>query len=162
MAQMVKSLPTKWETRVWCLGREDPLEKEIATHFSILAWKIPWMEEPGRLQSMGSQRGRQDWATSLWLSNVENLDCNSLGKVNACLPICPDASLLRSFWLSLSLKPFKVILAITKDPYLFWGSSHYWSSIWRHAAHFQHCLSCLILPWAWASPAQPLGIYRLF
>ena len=53
---MVKRLPTIWETQVQSLGWEDPLEKEMATHSSILAWKIPWMEEPGGLQSMGSQR----------------------------------------------------------------------------------------------------------
>ena len=56
VAQMVKCLPTMQETQVQSLGREDPLEKEMATHSSILAWKIPWTEEPGRLQSMGSQR----------------------------------------------------------------------------------------------------------
>ena len=56
MAQMVKSLPAVWETQVQYLGQEDLLEKEMATHSSILAWKIPWMEEPGRLQSMGLQR----------------------------------------------------------------------------------------------------------
>ena len=56
MAQMVKHLPTMQETQVQSLGREDLLEKEMAPHSSILAWKIPWMEEPGRLQSMGSQR----------------------------------------------------------------------------------------------------------
>ena len=50
---MVKHLPTMQETRVQSLGQEDLLEKEIASHFSILAWKIPWMEEPGRLQSRG-------------------------------------------------------------------------------------------------------------
>ena len=55
MAQMVKCLPTMWETQVQSLGREDLLEKEMATPSSILAWKIPWMEEPGRLQSRGSQ-----------------------------------------------------------------------------------------------------------
>ena len=55
VAQMVKHLPTMRETQVQALGWEDPLEKEMATHSSILAWKIPWMEEPGRLQSMGSQ-----------------------------------------------------------------------------------------------------------
>ena len=60
VAQMVKRLPTMQETQVQSLGREDPLEKEMATHSSILAWKIPWMEEPGRLQSMGSQRVRHD------------------------------------------------------------------------------------------------------
>ena len=53
---MVKRLPTMQEIRVQSLGREDVLEKEMATHSSILAWKTPWMEEPGRLQSMGSQR----------------------------------------------------------------------------------------------------------
>ena len=58
--QMVKHLPTMQETRVQSLGREDLLEKEMATHSSILAWRIPWMEEPGRLQSMGSQRVRHN------------------------------------------------------------------------------------------------------
>ena len=57
---MVKRLPTMWETQVQTLDREDLLEKEMATHYSILAWKIPWMEEPGRLQSMGSQRVGHD------------------------------------------------------------------------------------------------------
>ena len=57
---MVKSLPAMWEIQVQSLGQEDPLEKEMATHSSIVAWKIPWMEEPGRLQSMGLQRVRQD------------------------------------------------------------------------------------------------------
>ena len=51
---MVKLLPAMWETWVRSLGLEDLLEKELATHSSTLAWKIPWMEEPGRLQSMGS------------------------------------------------------------------------------------------------------------
>ena len=53
---MLKSLPTVQETRVQSLGQEDPLEKEMATHSSILAWKISWTEDPGGLQSMGSQR----------------------------------------------------------------------------------------------------------
>ena len=57
---MVKHLPTMWETGVQSLGGEDLLEKEMATHSSILAWKIPWTEEPGRLQSMGSQRVGHD------------------------------------------------------------------------------------------------------
>ena len=56
VAQMVKCLPTMQETQVQSLGQEDFLEKEMATHSSILAWKIPWTEEPGGLQSMGSQR----------------------------------------------------------------------------------------------------------
>ena len=58
MAQMVKCLPTMRETGVRSLGQEDPLEKGMASHSSILAWKIPWMEEPGRPQSMGLQRVR--------------------------------------------------------------------------------------------------------
>ena len=60
VAQTVKRLPTMWETWVRSLGREDLLEQEMATHSSILAWKIPWMEEPGRLQSMGQQRVGHD------------------------------------------------------------------------------------------------------
>ena len=58
--QTVKHLPTMQESRDQSLGQEDPLEKEMATHSSILAWKIPWMEEPGRLQSMALQRVRHD------------------------------------------------------------------------------------------------------
>ena len=57
---MVKRLSAMLETRVRSLGQEDPLKKEMATHSSTLAWKIPWIEEPGRLQSMGSQRVRHD------------------------------------------------------------------------------------------------------
>ena len=57
---MVKSLPAMQETWVRSLVGEDPLEKEMATHSSILAWRIPWTEEPGRLQSMGSQKGGHD------------------------------------------------------------------------------------------------------
>ena len=60
VAQRLKHLPAMQETHVQSLDREDPLEKEMATHFSILAWRIPWMEEPGRLQSMGSQKVRHD------------------------------------------------------------------------------------------------------
>ena len=51
-----------WETQVRCLGQEDPLEEEMANHSSILAWKIPWIEEPGGLQSVGSKRVRHKWA----------------------------------------------------------------------------------------------------
>ena len=57
---MVKNLPAKQETRVQSLGQEDPLEKGMATHSSIPAWRIPWAEEPGGLQSIGSQRVRHD------------------------------------------------------------------------------------------------------
>ena len=63
IAQMVKKSPAMQETWVWSLGWEDPLEKEMATHYTILAWIIPWTEEPGRLKSRGSQRIRHDWVT---------------------------------------------------------------------------------------------------
>ena len=60
VTQMVKNLPAMQETQVQSLGWEDPLEKGMATHSSILAWRIPWTEEPGGLQSMGSQRLQHD------------------------------------------------------------------------------------------------------
>ena len=60
VAQTVKCLPAMRETQVRFQGQEDPLEKEMATHSSTLAWKIPWTEEPGRVQLMGSQRVRYD------------------------------------------------------------------------------------------------------
>ena len=68
VTQTVKSLPAVQETQVLSLGQEDPVEKEMATCFSILTWKIPWTEEPGGLQSIGSQKVRHDWATSLSFS----------------------------------------------------------------------------------------------
>ena len=67
VAQTVKNLPAMQETQVQSLGREDPLEKGMATHSTTLARRIPWTEEPSGLQSMGSQRVRCDWLTfSLW------------------------------------------------------------------------------------------------
>ena len=105
VAQLVKRLSAMWETRVWSLGREDLLEKEMATYSSILAWKIPWTEELLRLQSIRLQRLGHKWATSLfpftilcklslwlltWLPNglpqFPNLGfpCGSAGKESAC------------------------------------------------------------------------------
>ena len=85
------------ETWIQSLGQEDLLEKEMATHSSILAWKIPWMEEPGELQSMGSQRVRHDWATSLSLSIPGNeVEVKSLSGVWLCDPMdhnLPDSSI---------------------------------------------------------------------
>ena len=62
--QMIKNLPAMQETWVQSLGQKDPLEEGIATHYSILAWRLLWTEEPGRLPSMGSQRLRHDSATA--------------------------------------------------------------------------------------------------
>ena len=70
-AQLVKNLPAMQETWVWSLGREDILEKEMATYSSTLAWRMPWTEEPCRLQSVGSQRVRHDWVTSLLFTSTE-------------------------------------------------------------------------------------------
>ena len=70
VAQRLKRLPPMQETRVRSLGWEDPLEKETATHSSILAWRIPWTEELGRLQSTRSQRVGHDWVTSLSSSRL--------------------------------------------------------------------------------------------
>ena len=64
VAQMVKNSPASWDTWVWSLGWEDRLEEGMAAHFSVLAWEIPWREEPGGLQSMGSQRSRT-WRSTL-------------------------------------------------------------------------------------------------
>ena len=70
IAQSEKNLPAVQETQIWSLGQEDPLEKEMATHSSILAWKTPWTEEPGRLQSIGSQRVGHDWTTNTSLHTL--------------------------------------------------------------------------------------------
>ena len=66
VAQMIKKLPSMLETWVWSLGQEDPLQKGMVSHSSILAWGIPWTEEPGGLQSMESQRVGHDWVTNIF------------------------------------------------------------------------------------------------
>ena len=78
VAQRLKHLPPMWETWVRSLGRENPLEKEMVTHSSILAWRIPWTEESGGLQSMGSQRVGHDWATSLHKLKQKNVAVNNV------------------------------------------------------------------------------------
>ena len=75
----VKNLPTMQETLVWFLAWEDPLEMEIATQSSILAWKIPWTEESGGVQSMGSPRVRHDWATNTLLEKAKEKGFGILG-----------------------------------------------------------------------------------
>ena len=81
MALIVKNLPEMQETWVWSLGWEDPLEKGMATHSSILAWRIPWTQETKRLQSMGSHRVRQDWVTDTFTLGSPG---GSDGKESAC------------------------------------------------------------------------------
>ena len=70
VAQMVKNLPAVQEAWLWSLGREDSLKKGMATHSSILAWRIPWTEEAGRLESMGLQRIRHYWVTHIFTFSV--------------------------------------------------------------------------------------------
>ena len=90
VAQRLKRLPAMRETWVQSLGREDPLKKEMAANSSILAWRTPWMEEPGGLQSSGSQRAGHEWATSLshlqfssvaqsYLTLWDPMDCSTPG-----------------------------------------------------------------------------------
>ena len=106
---MVKRLPAMWETWVWSLGREDPLEKEMATHSSTFAWKIPWTEEAGRLQSMGSQ----SWT---WLSKItwccithfESLSCSAA--CQASLSFTVSQSLLKLMSIELVMLSNHLIL----------------------------------------------------
>ena len=87
VAQMVKCLPTMRETWVQSLGQEDLLEKEMAIHSSTLAWKIPRMDELGRLQSMGSQRVGHEWVTSLssfFLQLIRGFPVGTSGKEASC------------------------------------------------------------------------------
>ena len=78
VAHLVKTFPAVQETPVWSLGWEDSLEKEMATHSSILAWKISWTKEPGGLQSMGSQRAGHGWVTNI-LTDLPFQKCHKVG-----------------------------------------------------------------------------------
>ena len=86
------------ETWVWSLGREDPLEKEMVTHSGTLAWRIPWREEPGGLQSMGSQRVGHNWATSLTHSNWAKSSDLSKELIALLRPVWCTHQFLGVFW----------------------------------------------------------------
>ena len=113
--QTVKRLPAVQETWVRSLGQRDPLEKEMATHSSTLVWKIPWAEEPGRLQSMGSQRVGHDWATSerVW----------SKGTLLYC---SWEYKLVQPLWRTVWRFPKKLKIELPYDP-----EPHAWAPIWR-------------------------------
>ena len=91
MAQLVKNQPAMRETWVWSLGWEDPLEKGTTTYSSILAWRIPWTEEPGRLQSMGSQRIGHNWETITFTSpKLTNYICKNSFQIGHILKMQMD------------------------------------------------------------------------
>ena len=92
VAQMVKNLPEKQETLVWSLSQEDPLEKGVVTHSSILAWRIPWTEEPGGLQSMGLQRVRHDWVANTYTFTVYFRMFSSIPGLYPLIPVTPTPS----------------------------------------------------------------------
>ena len=120
VAQRIKRLPAMQETWVRFLGWEDPLEKEMETHTSILAWRIPWTEEPGRLQSMGSQRVRKDWATSLSFSLFFWFCCCSVTKSSPTLFDSMDCSTPVSLSITIfhSLPKLMSIELVTPSNYL--------------------------------------------
>ena len=88
VAQMIKNLPAMQENWVRSLGQEDPLEKEVATHSSILAWRVPWTEERGGLPSMGSQRVRRDWATNSFFCGGHSSTCFDRHTSFSRTPLC--------------------------------------------------------------------------
>ena len=100
VAQRLKRLPPMRETWIWSLGWEDPLEKEMVTHSSILAWRIPWMEEPGRLQSTGLQRVGHNWATSLHFASLNTVDYYSAMKKKGILSFVTKWIILEDIILS--------------------------------------------------------------
>ena len=80
------------ETRVWPLGQKDPLEKKTTTHPSLLAWEIPWTEKPGRLQSMGSQRVKHNWATKIFTHSLHRVDSKEIIKMKCLKRVRHDCS----------------------------------------------------------------------
>ena len=118
VAQTVKSLPAGRETGVQSLSRENPLEQEMATHSSIPAWKIPWTEEPGGLQSMGSQRVGYGWATSLSLDLRRRTEMTPDIQIKATLQVTGNSvRWLSTLWLPKPSPLFPLKLSRT-----LWGS----------------------------------------
>ena len=145
VAWTVKCLPTMQETRVRSLGWKDSLEKEMATHSSIHAWKIPWTEESGGLQSMGSQRVRYDWATSLHVSSLHafrTLVFVSLILASLSRPISQIVSPSEAYGICLSIMPFTwnlhVILLLEMSPLLafYWKNSYSFLMDQLWSSHF--------------------------
>ena len=105
VAQAVMDLPTM---QVWFLGWEDPLEKGMATHSSILAWKIPWTEEPAGLQSMGSQRVGHNWASKHARGCFHDLPGSPRSLISTCHKLLPRSCVLIAYGLN---QPFSELLS---------------------------------------------------
>ena len=156
VAQMIKRLPAMWETRVWSLGWEDPLEKEIATHSSILAWRIPWTEKPGGLQSMGSQRVVHDWATSF---SFPFMGPDAMILVFWTLSFKPGFSLLSLTFVKMLFRSFsfsgtRVLSSVYLTLLIFPGQS--WFHLVSHPTwYFACCTLYMGLPW-WLSDKESI------
>ena len=98
MALTVKNLPAMQEIEIWSLGQEDPLEMGMAAHFSILAWRIPWIEEPGRLEPMGLQRVGHNWVTNTFTftGHLKLLDEGPISRIELSSEI--SAKNMGSMW----------------------------------------------------------------
>ena len=151
---MVRGLPAMQETQVRSLGQEDPLEKEMATHSSNLVCKIPWVEEPGRLQTMGLQRVGLDWATSLSLSpwlwlhpttpaKSRPLPSNHfvITKYSQSSPFLTYEDGVREGWVGLGLTSFNSLVKFI----LFFILHFYWNIVaWRCCVSF-YCINQLYI-----------------
>ena len=135
MAQIVKNLLGMCKTGVWSLDKKDPLEKGMAIHSSILAWRVPWTEEPGGLQSMGSQRIRHDWTTNTFF----------LLTVVFITPLCPQTSHielklhLQMWWQKDWIKEFKNPPSARLLPHIWWCLRNtYWVNEWMNTICITH------------------------
>ena len=135
-----------WETQVWSLSQEDALEKEMATHSIILAWQIPWMEGPGRLQSMWSQRVGHNWATNTFTSILQSKHLHSIDFKPSLVSRSDYVSVIRSF-------------------------NRYTSNFCASVIHQAKSMSQITdqVPWTWvwaqlslARPSQPTGQMHIF
>ena len=156
VGQMVKLLSTMQEMWVWSLGQEDSLEKEMAIHSSTIAWKIPWTEEPGRLQSMPSQRVRHDWATSISFF----LSIGDISLPTICLEITRPHTSFKHCWVtifpskSISIWPWKpaiTILSLNLPSVFQWSGSIFSKSspiqgqlliLWETSSGFSENVFC--------------------
>ena len=145
VAQRLKRLPAMRETWVRSLGWEDPLEKEMATHSSILAWRIPWTEEPGGLQFTGSKRVGYDWATSLFWSEKVFISL----WLSWCWVVFFFYDFLWNTWHK--IKHFKVTSSVALNIFIIWCSH----LLWQVSKHFFHSFTPLTHCAAFPVPPPP-------